>query len=98
MKSKDPDETYRRKEIAELSKKLGRVQQKYQQAKNPDRKNPLAYLIDDIKDHIGAEILGCKDYEKALAVYQSMSWEIHGEYKYRGLSRALKQKGSALED
>lgn len=89
MELKYPDEAYMRKEIAKLSKRLERVQQKYEQAKNLDRKKTLAFLIEDIKDRIGSELLDCKDYEKALAVYQSMSWEIYGEYKYRGLSRAL---------
>jgi tetratricopeptide (TPR) repeat protein len=89
MELKYPDEADMRKEIAKLSKRLERVQQKYQQAKNPDRKKTLAFLIEDIKNSIGWELLNCKDYEKALAVYQSMSWEIYGEYKYRGISLAL---------
>lgn len=89
MELKYPDEAYMRKEIEKLSKRLERVQQKYEQAKTADRKKTLAFLIEDIKDHIGLELLDCKDYEKALAVYQSMSWDIYGEHKYNGISLAL---------
>ena len=89
MKSKDPDVAVIRKEIIRLSKRLERFQQKYEQAKTADRKKTLAFAIDDIKITIGWHLLECKDYEKGLAVYQSMSWEIYGEYKYRGISLAL---------
>jgi tetratricopeptide (TPR) repeat protein len=89
MKSKDPEEITIRAEIMKLSKRLERVQQKYQQAKTADRKKTLALLIEDIKMNIGWHLLDCGDYEKGLAVYQSMSWNIYGKHKYSGISRAL---------
>ncbi len=89
MKSKDLDEVAMRNEIMKLSKRLERVQQKYEQAKTADRKKTLVLLIEDIKMKIGFNLLDCGDYEKALAVYQSMSWDIYGEHKYIGISSAL---------
>jgi hypothetical protein len=69
MKSKDPEEITMRAEIMKLSKRLERVQQKYQQAKTADRKRTLALLIEDIKINISWNLLDCGDYEKGLAVY-----------------------------
>ncbi len=89
MKSKDPKIITVREDIKKLSKKLANVQQKYQQAKTIDRKKTLALCIDDIKTHIGWMLLDCGDYEKGLAIYQSMSWKTCGEEKYTGISRAL---------
>lgn len=89
MKSKDPIEIATREKIMRLSKKLERVQHKYKQAKTADRKKTLALCIEDIKMNIGWNLLDCGDYEKGLAIYQSMSWNIYGEYKYKGICRAL---------
>jgi tetratricopeptide (TPR) repeat protein len=89
MKNTDTDKVAIHKEIMKLSKKLARTQQKYMQAEDVDRKNTLALCIDDIKRQIGWNLLDYGDYEKGLAVYQSMSWDTHGECKYKGIGRAL---------
>jgi tetratricopeptide (TPR) repeat protein len=89
MKNKDPRTITAREYIKELSKKLARVQQKYQQTKDVDRKKTLALCIDDIRASIGWLLLDCGDYEKGLAIYQSMSWKTYGEDKCNGICRAL---------
>jgi tetratricopeptide (TPR) repeat protein len=89
MKSKDPRRITAREDIKELSKKLARVQEKYKPAKDVNRRKTLALCIDNIKMNIGWLLLDCGDYEKGLAIYQSMSWKIYGEDKYNGICRAL---------
>jgi tetratricopeptide (TPR) repeat protein len=89
MKSKDPREIATREEIMKLSKKLARVEQKYRQAKDVDRKKTLALHVDDIKMNIGWLLLESGEYDKGLAMYHSMSWNTYGEIKYNGISRAL---------
>ncbi len=89
MKNKDPGTINAREEIMKLSKKLARVEQKYRQVKDADRKKTLALHVDDIKMNIGWLLLESGGYDKGLAMYQSMSWHTYGEIKYNGISRAL---------
>lgn len=89
MEISEEDKALIRKEIAKMSKRLERVQQKYQQAKTSDRRETLELLIENIKMHIGYKLYDCEDYEEQLKVYQSMSGKKYGEFKYNGLSMAL---------
>jgi len=76
-------------EIRKLSKRLEKAEQKYRQATDKDRKKTLALSVDGIRSHIGWLLLDSGEYDKGLAMYQSMSWHTHGEEKYNGISRAL---------
>ncbi len=88
--SKDLGEIAIREEIMKLSKKLARVEQKYKQAKDVDRIKTLALHVDDIKMNIGWNLLDCGELRvKALPCINRCRGNIHGEYKYSGLSRAL---------
>jgi tetratricopeptide (TPR) repeat protein len=89
MKSKETEEIALCAEIMKQGKRLARVLQKYEQAKTADRQRTLALLIEDILMNIGWNLFDCGDYERGLAAYQAMSWDIYGEYKYKGICTAL---------
>jgi tetratricopeptide (TPR) repeat protein len=89
MRNKDPRITAIREEIRKLSKRLEKVEQKYRQATDKDRKKSLMLHVDDIKMNIGWLLLDAGEYDQGLAMYQSMSWHTYGEEKYNGISRAL---------
>lgn len=53
---------------------------------------PQGY-IDDLKSRIAWLLLDAGEYEKGLAIYQTLTWRTHGEEKYNGMARALIETG-----
>ena len=73
------------KEYLRTSKKLHKIQGR--------RKNDLERHLDDLKIELGWAYLDCKEYEKGLVLYHSLSWKTKGEEKCNGMARALTEMG-----
>jgi tetratricopeptide (TPR) repeat protein len=61
--------------------------------KNNIERQALKEYLDDLKLEIGWTFLDCGEYEKALALFNSLPWKTHGEMKCNGLVRVLTEIG-----
>jgi tetratricopeptide (TPR) repeat protein len=81
------------KEIKKLNEDLFKAEQELKQAKGRYDKNKFRDLINEIKLDLGWALLECGEYEKGLAVYQSVFGKQYEERKYNGIGTALTELG-----
>ena len=84
-------------EIKELTKELHRVQKELGREKNRTIKRKHEQKIGDLKWLIAWSLIDCREFQKGLAVYDSLSWRTHGEVKYIGIGRALLEIDHCIE-
>jgi tetratricopeptide (TPR) repeat protein len=89
MAYKDPRFVDIYQEIMEFRKQLHQVQKELRREKNRQSKRKLELCIGYLKRKIAWSLLNCGEYQKGLAIYQSLSWKTFGEQKYIGIGRAL---------
>ena len=61
--------------------------------KDSIERQALREYLDDLRLQLGWTLLDCYEYEKALALFNSLPWKTHGEMKCNGLVRALTEMG-----
>jgi tetratricopeptide (TPR) repeat protein len=89
MAYKDPRFAEVYEEIEELTKELHRVQKELGHEKNRTIKRKHEQKIGNLKWLIAWSLIDCREFQKGLAIYDSLSWRTHGEEKYIGIGRAL---------
>jgi tetratricopeptide (TPR) repeat protein len=83
--------------LIELRQKLYRANYALKHAKNKKQKKYLELLINDLREESGFVLLALGEHKKGLAMYQSLTWETHGEKKYNGICWALIEMGYDYE-
>lgn len=76
------------KEIKRLRARLYRAQKGLCENTSSKSSRQFKDYIGDLNSQIAWLLLDAGEYEKGLAVYQTLSWRTHGEEKYNGMSRA----------
>ena len=69
------------------------TQGKMKKVKNNIERQALKEYLDDLRLELGWALLDRGEYEKALALFNSLPWKTHGEMKCNGLVRALTEMG-----
>jgi tetratricopeptide (TPR) repeat protein len=69
------------------------TREKIKKVKDSLEREVLNEYLDDLKLQLGWTLLDCGEYEKALALFNSLPWKTHGEMKCNGLVRALTEIG-----
>lgn len=81
------------KEIKSLVTDIFDTRGEMRKVKDSIERQALKEYLDDLKLQIGWTLLDCGEYEKALALFNSLPWKTHGEMKCNGLVRALTEMG-----
>lgn len=79
--------------LIELRQKLYKANYALKHAKNKKQKKDIELLINDLREEIGFVLFADGEYEKGLAIYESLSWDTHGEKKYQGICWSLIEMG-----
>jgi len=80
-------------EKRELAPKLFMANKDLAKTKSARKRRHLQEYIDGLKMDLGWALLDCKEYEKGLAVYESVFGKQYQERKYNGVARALTEMG-----
>jgi len=76
-------------DIDNLKKRVKNVRRKLKQKGSESTRKDLIHVLSDLNNQLAWSLLDAGEFEKGLAIYQSMSWRTHGEDKYNGICRAL---------
>lgn len=85
------------KEIKKLKADLFEAEQELKQARSKFDEEKLKDIINDLKLDLGWGLLQCGEYEKGLAVYQSVFGKKYEERKYNGIGTALTELGQYVQ-
>lgn len=84
---------FTQEEKKELVEKFVMAHKDLKKIKSRTTRRELQEYIDDLKMDLGWTLMDCREYERGLAFYNSLSWKTHGEMKYNGMARALTEMG-----
>ncbi len=76
-----------------IQRKFLSAEKEYQQAGSEREKKKLKKSINHLKMDLAWALLDCGEYEKGLALCNSIPWRSHGEMKCNGMARALTEMG-----
>lgn len=80
-------------ELKALERELLIAQRDLKLVKSGARRRKLREYIDDLRIEMGWTLLDMGNYEKGLALFESLSWSNYGEAKCNGIGRALTEMG-----
>lgn len=80
-------------ELKALERELLIAQRDLKLVKSGARRRKLREYIDDLRIEMGCTLLDLGNYEKGLALFESLSWSNYGEAKCNGIGRALTEMG-----
>ena len=85
------------KSIKKLMLRIEKAEAKLKSAADSDIRKKAQKEFHDLKAQLAWQYLDENEFEKGLAIYQSLSWNTYGEEKYNGMSRALIETGRFTE-
>jgi tetratricopeptide (TPR) repeat protein len=80
-------------EKKQLTRKVVVAQHDLQQTRKRKKRQELKEYIDDLNMDLGYTFLDLREYEKALALFTTVSYTTHGEMKFNGMAWALTEMG-----
>jgi tetratricopeptide (TPR) repeat protein len=97
----DCPEKFMRPSIEEMKKELTRrvftAQHNLMQTRNRKKRQELKEYIDSLNMDLGYAFLDLREYERALALFSTLSYTTHGEMKFNGMAWALTEMGHCDE-
>jgi tetratricopeptide (TPR) repeat protein len=85
--------TYTEEEMKVLTRKVVRAKHDLGQTTSRRKRQKIKDYIDEMNMDLGYTFLDLKEYEKALAVFSTVSYATHGEMKFNGMAWALTEMG-----
>jgi tetratricopeptide (TPR) repeat protein len=80
-------------EKKELTRKVITAQHDLRQTRNRRKRQKIKEYIDHLNMDLGYTFLELRQYEKALAVFSTVSYTTHGEMKFNGMAWAFTEMG-----